>query len=140
MLAAVMSGFRWSMTQILLQVCNITLSEFSYFCFLFNNRIPGPISFVYLCCIFISSPLLLNFCLFLPLCLRKPLKKEEYGKHSIFGILLTQRNTITPFIHVLASGTCLNTRFINIHIHLICTYFFGSMTTDLFIAAIALSS
>jgi solute carrier family 35 protein C2 len=32
MLAAVMSGFRWSMTQILLQVCcRIMLSQFSYF-------------------------------------------------------------------------------------------------------------
>jgi hypothetical protein len=60
MLAAVMSGFRWSMTQILLQVCYyITLSEFSYFCSLFLywllDRIPGPISFIYLCCIFVSS-------------------------------------------------------------------------------------
>lgn len=36
MLAAVMSGFRWSMTQILLQVCyHITLSEFSYFVLLY---------------------------------------------------------------------------------------------------------
>jgi hypothetical protein len=32
MLAAVMAGFRWSMTQILLQVCYcVMLSQFTYF-------------------------------------------------------------------------------------------------------------
>jgi hypothetical protein len=29
---------------------------------------------------------------FFPLCLPKPLKKEEYGKHSIFTVLLTEEH------------------------------------------------
>jgi len=84
MLAAVMSGFRWSMTQILLQVCyRIVLSQSSYFV-IFKYCV---IMVVYLWLYFHFIPVMTDLLplVFSYICLPIFLKKEEYGKISMLA-------------------------------------------------------
>jgi hypothetical protein len=86
MLAAVMSGFRWSMTQILLQVCYcIMFWQFFYFVLFKYCGRTGYL--VLLASYMVAFPFIPVVTELLPLFLCPPefLKKEEYGKLSILA-------------------------------------------------------
>jgi hypothetical protein len=86
MLAAVMAGFRWSMTQILLQVCYcIMFWQFFYFVLFKYCGRTGYL--VLLASYMVAFPFIPVVTELLPLFLCPPEfpKKEEYGKLSILA-------------------------------------------------------
>uniref|UniRef100_A0A804NDJ0 Sugar phosphate transporter domain-containing protein n=1 Tax=Zea mays TaxID=4577 RepID=A0A804NDJ0_MAIZE len=100
MLAAVMSGFRWSMTQILLQVCYcIMFWQFFYFVLFKYCGRTGYL--VLLASYMVAFPFIPVVTELLPLFLCPPefLKKEEYGLKNPFTLM----SHVTPVMAIVTA-------------------------------------